>query len=192
VLGGARQVQILEVSFLGALLYISLESVGRDKGGEMGSSNRAPGSGLRVGTERGMTYMLVPVTGGPPVLINRPIIVFGRHPACDVRLDSRKVSRLHCCLVDLGEAGFRVRDFGSTNGTYVNGQRVREQQVREGDLLRIADVEYRLVQHEQRREDDEFPTPPQDMPSEVITLEEDSSGQFGLSEEVFEDPEESE
>ncbi len=92
---------------------------------------------------RTMRYMLLPVTTGAPILFDRPLLILGRHPQCDVRFDSRRVSRFHCCLANLGERGILVRDLGSTNGTYVNNQRVREARIGPGDRLRLAgEIEY--------------------------------------------------
>jgi predicted component of type VI protein secretion system len=71
------------------------------------------------------------------------MIVVGRHPQCDARLDSLRVSRHHCCMTqDKGEVV--VRDLGSTNGIRINGQRVEMGRLRPGDELSIAHIRYRL------------------------------------------------
>jgi predicted component of type VI protein secretion system len=71
------------------------------------------------------------------------MIVVGRHPQCDARLDSLRVSRHHCCMSqDQGEV--IVRDLGSTNGIRINGQRVEFGRLRSGDELSIAHIRYRL------------------------------------------------
>lgn len=73
-------------------------------------------------------------------------MLIGRNPDCDVVLQkSRKVSRNHCLVACVGNR-ILVRDLGSTNGVWVNGQRVeRESRVRLGDELSVADVKYHLV-----------------------------------------------
>jgi serine phosphatase RsbU (regulator of sigma subunit) len=50
-------------------------------------------------------------------------IVIGRHPECDVQIDSNMVSRKHARIIR-DDAKFFVEDLGSGNGTTVNGQRI--------------------------------------------------------------------
>jgi len=60
----------------------------------------------------------------------------GRGEGCDVVLDGETVSRLHCEIARFGTV-YVLQDF-SRNGTYVNGQRVRQTQLQDGDQLRIG------------------------------------------------------
>ncbi|MCL2925239.1 MAG: serine/threonine-protein kinase [Trichodesmium sp. MAG_R04] len=61
----------------------------------------------------------------------RSICIIGRHQNCHLRLPSdeqhRTISRYHCIL-DINPPYVRVRDFGSTNGTYINGKRIGQSQ----------------------------------------------------------------
>jgi len=66
----------------------------------------------------------------------------GRDAANDVVLHSPIVSRRHAVLERRG-GRLVIRDLGSTNGTYVNGVRIAEQVLREGDSVRIGP--FRLV-----------------------------------------------
>jgi predicted component of type VI protein secretion system len=76
-------------------------------------------------------------------MLDRDMVVVGRHPSCDTRLDSLRVSRQHCCMSqDNGEV--TVRDLGSTNGIRINGQRVERGRLHPGDELSIAHIRYRL------------------------------------------------
>jgi pSer/pThr/pTyr-binding forkhead associated (FHA) protein len=77
--------------------------------------------------------------------LGREPIIVGRHPHCDVRLRSIRVSRRHCCLTEV-EREVAVRDLGSTNGTSINGLRVEAGRLRPGDELSIANLRYRLQQ----------------------------------------------
>jgi len=86
---------------------------------------------------------LVSLAGGPEISVCRALIVVGRHPLCDVRLDSIRVSRRHCCLTEV-EGEVVVRDLGSLNGTLINGRRVEAGRLRPGDELTIANLRYRL------------------------------------------------
>lgn len=90
-----------------------------------------------------MNARLVALDDGPDIDLNQAMIVVGRHPACDARLDSLRVSRHHCCMThDNGE--LLIRDLGSTNGIRINGQRVEIGRLRPGDELSIAHIRYRL------------------------------------------------
>jgi EAL domain-containing protein (putative c-di-GMP-specific phosphodiesterase class I) len=67
----------------------------------------------------------------------------GRQPGLDLTLPSTSVSAQHAELYEEG-GGLRVRDLGSTNGTYVNRRRVADDELRPGDVLHFADFEFRL------------------------------------------------
>ena len=61
-----------------------------------------------------------------------------RSRGCDLRLPSGDASRRHAEISATGE-GYLLRDLGSTNGTFVNGQQVREHLLQPGDRIQIAD-----------------------------------------------------
>ena len=92
-----------------------------------------------------MSAQLVPIKAGsaPPVAISRPVILIGRHPECDVRIDSPQVSRRHCCLA-MAYDRLVIRDLGSRNGVRVNGRVVDEARLNAGDEVAIAHFIYRL------------------------------------------------
>ncbi|NUR53532.1 MAG: FHA domain-containing protein [Acidobacteria bacterium] len=64
----------------------------------------------------------------------------GRAPRADFIVDAPLVSRVHCRL-SAGAAELEVVDLESTNGTYVNGERVARAILRRGDRLGIGRVE---------------------------------------------------
>lgn len=66
-------------------------------------------------------------------------LTIGRQ-GCDIELDQRKASRRHCKLEKVPE-GWKVTDLDSSNGTYVNGQKVAEKVLRFGDTIRVASAE---------------------------------------------------
>ena len=92
-----------------------------------------------------MALQLLPDGDGPTIPLERPIVFIGRHPDCDVRIDSRKVSRRHCCLTQLKDK-IVVRDLGSTNGIQHNGRRVKEAVLALQDEIVIGDLRYLLVE----------------------------------------------
>lgn len=94
-------------------------------------------------------HVLVVVEGasaGERFVLERELSI-GRDPTCDVRLVDRSVSRLHC-RVSLAEQRALVTDNGSTNGTFVDGARVRgSAALKPGALLQVGD---HLLRHEVR------------------------------------------
>src|SRR5262245_50455563 len=74
-----------------------------------------------------------------------PLLAFpftiGRLAPADLLVNSSRVSREHAVLV-CEDGRFLLRDRGSTNGTFVNGQRIQEVELQDGDTLVIADVEF--------------------------------------------------
>ena len=72
-------------------------------------------------------------------VIERRAVVLGRSRDCDVVLDDRSVSRRHAELVRHGD-GFLLRDLDSTNGSAVNGKRIREAAVQPGDDITVGTV----------------------------------------------------
>ena len=55
-------------------------------------------------------------------------------------IEAALVSRLHCQLIATADT-LQVRDLGSTNGTFVNGKRVKAAELREGDTLSVGRLE---------------------------------------------------
>lgn len=93
-----------------------------------------------------MSYQLIPFDKetAPSISLHRPVLLVGRHPECDLRIDLPKISRRHCCLA-LAYDRVLIRDLGSHNGLRVNGQIVEEAQLRPGDEVAIGPLIYRLV-----------------------------------------------
>jgi pSer/pThr/pTyr-binding forkhead associated (FHA) protein len=90
-----------------------------------------------------MRAQLVPLDGGQPVDITKDITLVGRKEDCDLRLDHKSVSKLHCVLVKT-DGLLLLRDLGSTNGTRVNGDRVRRAALLPNDQLTIANFGFRV------------------------------------------------
>jgi predicted component of type VI protein secretion system len=93
-----------------------------------------------------MTYQLVPIEKGssPTIALHRPVLLIGRHPECDVRINQAKISRRHCCMA-LAYDRVLIRDLGSHNGLRVNGRQVEEAHLRAGDEVAIGPLIYQLV-----------------------------------------------
>jgi pSer/pThr/pTyr-binding forkhead associated (FHA) protein len=61
----------------------------------------------------------------------------GRDENCAVFIDANKISRQHAEVQHRGEA-FLLKDLGSTNGTWVNGQQIDQHILQDGDVIRIG------------------------------------------------------
>ena len=69
--------------------------------------------------------------------MKRARLLIGRREGCDVRISVASVSREHCEL-RVEDGRLFIKDLGSSNGTYVNRQRVQEVQLSPGDLIAVG------------------------------------------------------
>jgi len=90
-----------------------------------------------------MRAQLVPLDGGQTIDIVKDLIVVGRKEECDLRLEHKSVSKMHCVIVKT-DGLLLLRDLGSTNGTRVNGTRVRRAALLPNDQLSIASYKFRV------------------------------------------------
>src|SRR5262245_14742146 len=67
----------------------------------------------------------------------------GRSPKNDLQLDHPTVSAAHCEII-LSADGMRVRDLGSTNGTFINQEQITEAEIESGSTLHVGEVELEL------------------------------------------------
>ena len=78
----------------------------------------------------------VPVTG--------PEFLIGRSEECHLRPQSSRVSRRHTMIV-VREGYVAVRDLGSSNGTYVNDEKIEgEKELKNGDQLKVGPLEFEV------------------------------------------------
>ena len=84
-------------------------------------------TGASVSLERGQTFD-VPREG----------LVLGRRASADLRVASSQVAPHHCRVRPAEEGSLIVEDLGSTNGTEVGGERIRERRVFVGDVITLA------------------------------------------------------
>jgi pSer/pThr/pTyr-binding forkhead associated (FHA) protein len=90
-----------------------------------------------------MRAQLLPLDGSAPINITKDLVLIGRKEECDVRLEHKSVSKMHCVLVKT-DGLLLLRDLGSTNGTRVNGTRVRRAALLPNDQLSIAHYRFRV------------------------------------------------
>jgi pSer/pThr/pTyr-binding forkhead associated (FHA) protein len=101
----------------------------RDRRHGVGTDRPAPGRYLEV--DDGEERLLLPLRPGTTHL--------GRSFAADVVLEDQSVSRRHA-IVHQRASGTRILDDRSANGTFVNGRRVTEAQLRDGDVVVLGRV----------------------------------------------------
>jgi pSer/pThr/pTyr-binding forkhead associated (FHA) protein len=89
---------------------------------------------LGVEPENALTFRLLP----------GHIKTAGRSSRSDFVIDAPLVSRLHCRFTVSAEDAVEVQDLDSTNGTWVNGERVQRTALAEGAVLKIGRAELML------------------------------------------------
>ncbi|MER3416751.1 MAG: hypothetical protein C4297_11145 [Gemmataceae bacterium] len=81
---------------------------------------------------------------GQEIPIRVAQFLIGRDSQCHLRPASPLVSKRHCAVL-LREGKAFVRDFGSTNGTFVNGQQVQgEKELHNGDEIRVGPLVFKV------------------------------------------------
>jgi general secretion pathway protein A len=92
------------------------------------------------------------------ISLNRPRMVLGRDESCDISLDSQFVSRFQNLFMETAQ-GWLLIDLSSTNGCFVNGRRVREHRLRDGDLIAVGHHQMRFAGPSVARAQVPAPTP---------------------------------
>lgn len=88
--------------------------------------------------------VLIAEEGNESIVIDRPAIVVGRsRRRSDVRIDNRSISAVHCEIA-IGENCLQIRNRG-LNGIRINGQKSDTGILRDGDVLEIARLKYRVL-----------------------------------------------
>src|SRR5262245_42435413 len=89
-----------------------------------------------VVAQGGQSGKVIPVTTAE--------FIIGRDPQCQLRPASPAVSKQHCAIA-VRDNKVYVRDCGSTNGTFINGEQVAgDLEVKTGDRLRVGPLEFDL------------------------------------------------
>jgi len=76
--------------------------------------------------------------------LESPNLTLGRSTKSDIQIDQESVSRAHTKIVNSGRS-VRIRDLGSTNGTYVNDELVEERTLVDGDLIKIGRTIFKFL-----------------------------------------------
>ncbi len=84
---------------------------------------------------------LIPKKLGRPLIIDKDTFTIGRIENNDLVVEAQSVSRHHA-EIWIQEGNYCLQDLGSTNGTFVNGKRVKRRKLKNGDLISFAEEEF--------------------------------------------------
>lgn len=106
-------------------------------------------------------YELLPAgasSGRKALLISKKRVLIGRSQTCDIKIPHSEVTAIHAVLEAFG-GKFKIFDMNSTNGTYINGERVVSSTCELGDIIQFGPLEFKL----QKYIEDDVAPPPLDM-----------------------------
>jgi pSer/pThr/pTyr-binding forkhead associated (FHA) protein/predicted nucleic acid-binding Zn-ribbon protein len=76
--------------------------------------------------------------------LSRPVILIGSRSICRVQLNSSSISQVHALLVKSGDT-YYIRDLASRAHVYVDGRKVREHALRDGELIKLGSFVLKFV-----------------------------------------------
>src|SRR5579883_2191751 len=122
----------------------------------MSQEKTAPDPGLALWTGLQLSRCKLIVLGGSQkgkeLIVEGDVVLrIGKAEGNDLVLPEETVSRFHLEILRQG-TDYLVRDLDSTNGTFVDGSRIREAYVRPGSIIRAGTVPIRFVPYEERVE----------------------------------------
>ena len=87
----------------------------------------------------------VQITKGPMAdttfFIKKDMTTIGSYPENDIFLADKSVSRKHAAIKTDEGKRYEIRDFGSSNGLYINNEKIQRKFLKDGDLIRFGTVE---------------------------------------------------
>ncbi len=111
-------------------------------------------------------------------------ITIGRFPENSIYFHSTSISSRHCQIEIDGEY-FVVTDLNSTNGTYVNGSKIRKRKLYNEDLIQIGNIELRFKWQEDEDSDDNITEAEVELPWQVTEeLQKDCIDHYRVLEKV--------
>src|ERR1700730_12634769 len=116
---------------------------------------------------------------GQAIPINLAQFLIGRDPQCNLRPASALISKRHCAVIVRGDKAF-LRDFGSTNGTFVNDQPAKDEiELKNEDVLKDGPLIFTVRLEASPTVDRPTPPPPTKKPQKAA--DDDSAADLLLS-----------
>lgn len=97
-----------------------------------------------VRRERQLTSAKLSFLTGERTFTLFEVTSIGRSDECDIVIESPYVSARHALIKKRGNK-FYIEDLNSTNGTFVNGKRVRIARIKNGDIITLGDVDLKFI-----------------------------------------------
>ncbi len=95
---------------------------------------------------RGVLVLLDGEFAGSEYRLTAEETLIGRNPTTDITLLDESISREHAIIAWDAESGaFTIEDLQSTNGTRVNGKRVRSSPLADGDAIQVGHTRFRFL-----------------------------------------------
>src|SRR5687767_11145375 len=82
--------------------------------------------------------------GSKQLILGREPLSIGRHSENKLVLNDQMASRFHCVIEKVPD-GYLVRDLGASNGTFVNGRKIKSALLQPGDVVRVGTTDLVLV-----------------------------------------------
>jgi diguanylate cyclase (GGDEF)-like protein len=99
--------------------------------------------------ERGESCLVLLHPPGPDIgrrlALSNPAYLVGRDAEADIVVGFNSVSRHHARIASAPDGAWWVHDLGSTNGSFVNEQKVVSQELKDGDQVRFGEVIYKFL-----------------------------------------------
>ena len=101
-------------------------------------------------TKQKYEYFLVPQAAPTmQIRLTKMTSVVGREDHCDIVIDDSQISRRHC-LLETSEQYVKVKDLGSSNGTFINGLPIKDGFLNAKDQLSLGSYQLTLVKEQKR------------------------------------------
>ena len=98
------------------------------------------------------------------------VTIIGRRQDCDLCIPLMNVSRRHC-EINQDEGKLKVRDLGSKNGTFVNGTKVDQTEVSQGDQISIGPIEFVLTMSKMENSSSAIMSAPNEIKKQEVSKE---------------------
>ncbi len=129
-------------------IYAAVEKLAALKNSDSCSSRRNPlraGASSRPAADKNSNRLTVYLNNEKiRQLPLNTTLIFGRSQDCDIRLDSRLISRYHAIITVDSDGTYFVSDLGSTNGVLVNGKRIKCKPIADGDVIDLCEFRVRV------------------------------------------------